>query len=257
MLRYYLRKIIVCPATYIGAAVLCLSMILSIPTQALAEPAYLFDYVYELGFSTFFLPVAVVLPISYLRQTLRKGSTWQFPILHSTPLDYTVCGLVAAFISGVIVLLCSAGLFHLYVILFLKGPVSYNYTLFGTYYFFSRMTPQCGYLIRIGFRAVAAGMYALIAFGVSGLCPNQYICAASGFAFRIVLSVLSQTIAQGISEKYQIVFFALDPGQCDALGYFSATRDGGLIHLTIYLLVIALLTGGGFYLYVKRRLIDG
>ena len=125
MFRYYFRKIIVCPATYISAALLFLSMILSLDSESTAQPAYLFDSAYAMGLTTFFLPVAAVLPISFLRHALRKGGAWQFPLMHSSPRRYTLEGLAAAFVSGTLVLLLSVALFHLYVILFLKGPVSY------------------------------------------------------------------------------------------------------------------------------------
>lgn len=67
MFRYYFRKIVVCPATYISAALLFLSMVLSLDSEATAQPAYLFDSAYAFGLSTYFMPVAAVLPISFLR----------------------------------------------------------------------------------------------------------------------------------------------------------------------------------------------
>lgn len=257
MFRYYFRKIVVCPATYISAALLFLSMVLSLDSEATAQPAYLFDSAYAFGLSTYFMPVAAVLPISFLRQALRKGGAWQFPLLHITPRRYTLAGLAAAFLSGALVMLLSAGLFHLYVVLFLKGPVSYAYSLFDGIYFYSLMSNQAGYLLRIGVYAVNAGMYAIIAYGVSGLSSNQYICAASGFAFWIVASVLAQTAARYAPEEARLVCYALDPGQCTPGGVMTQTRYGGLIHLAIYVAVIALVAGGGFFLRLKRRLSHG
>ena len=113
MFRYYFRKIVVCPATYISAALLFLSMVLSLDSEATAQPAYLFDSAYAFGLSTYFMPVAAVLPISFLRQALRKGGAWQFPLLHITPRRYTLAGLAAAFLSGALVMLLSAGLFRM------------------------------------------------------------------------------------------------------------------------------------------------
>ena len=220
MFRYYLRKIIVCPATYISAVVLFLTMVLSLESNETAQPIYLFDYVYGFGLAWYFLPVAAVLPISFLRHALRKGNSWQFPLLHSTPLSYTLGGMAAAFLSGALVLLLSAGMFHLYVILFLNGPISYDYTLFGDEYFYARMSNIAGYLVRILIYAVNAGMYAFIAYGVSGFSSNQYICAVSGFAFWITAAVLSNTIALAVPEKYRLVFYALDPGQCAPGGLY-------------------------------------
>ena len=257
MFRYYFRKSIVCPATYISAALLFLSIVLSLDSEASAQPAYLFDSAYAMGLTAYFLPVASVLPISFLRHALRKGGAWQFPLMHSSPRRYTLEGLAAAFVSGALVLLLSAALFHLYIVLFLKGPVSYEDSLFQGIYFYSRMSNRAGYLVRIGVYAVNAGMYAVIAYGVSGLSANQYICAASGFAFWISASVLAQTAARFAPENARLVFYALDPGQCTPGGVMTQTRDGGLIHLAVYVLVIVLLAGGGFYLRLRRRLRHG
>jgi hypothetical protein len=116
------------------------------------------------------------------------------------------------------------------------------------------MSNRAGYLVRIGVYAVNAGMYAVIAYGVSGLSANQYICAASGFAFWIAVTVLAQTAAKFAPERYRLVFYAIDPGQCTPGGVMTQTRDGGLIHLAVYVLVIVLLAGGGFYLRLRRRL---
>ena len=258
MFRFYFRKIIVCPATYIGAVLLFLSMVLSLERgNDFAQPALLLDCVFAMGFSGWFLPVAAVLPISYLRHALQKGGAWQFPLMHSSPFRYTLGGLAAAFVSGALVLLLAAGLFHLYVILFLKGPVSYQYVLHSETYFYSKMSHRVYYLVMIGIYAVNAGMYALIAYGVSGFSANQYLCAASGFAFWIIASLLTQTVAQYVPKRYVLAVIALDPGQCEPASAMSETRDGGMIHLVLYVLVIAILSGGSFLLRLKRRLNNG
>ena len=88
MFLYYLKKLIVSPATCIAAAVLFLTMIIGIELDHPAYPAYLFDAAFEIGKggATFFLPVAAVLPIACLRHTLDKGAAWQLPLLRGTPL---------------------------------------------------------------------------------------------------------------------------------------------------------------------------
>ena len=192
MFLYYLKKTIISPATYIAAAVLFLSMILSKDVaDGAAYPAYLFDITFEVGSAAFFLPVAAVLPISFLRHTLHKGAAWQLPLLRGTPLRDTLGGLAAAFASGALVFLLSAAAFHLYIVLLLPGPVSYDITLFDDLYFYKQLPVRVGYLVRIGVYAVSAGMYALVAYGVSSLTANQYICAASAFAFKIIMGTFS------------------------------------------------------------------
>ena len=259
MFLYYLKKIVVSPATYIAIGVLSLIMILGTAKDFPAEPAYLFDYTFQCGHSgaVFFLPVAVVLPITYLRHTLHKGAAWQLPLLRSTPLRDTLGGLAAAFVSGALVFLLSASAFHLYVVLFRPGPVSYNVALFDDEYFYKQIPIRVGYLVRIGVYTVSAGMYALVAYGVSALTANQYVCAASGFAFDLTLSSIFQIIAQAIPMRYRFAVWALDPGTCYMPSIVSMTKDGGLIHLACYVLVIALLSGGLFWLRLKHKLKNG
>ena len=259
MFLYYLKKIVVSPATYIAAGILSLTMILGTDTGIPALPAYLFDYTFEIGGSgaAYFLPVAAVLPIAYLRHTLHKGAAWQLPLLRGTPLRDTLGGLAAAFISGVLVFLLSAVVFHLYVVLALPGPVSYEVSLFDSNYFYRQLPVRVGYLVRIGVYAVSAGMYALFAYGVSALTANQYICAASAFAFGLVGNTVFSFIVQVIPQRYCYTIMTLNPVTCHAHSIVSMTKDGGLIHLACYVLVIALLSGGLFWLRLKKKLKNG
>ena len=260
MFLYYLKKLIVSPATYIAAGILSLTMILGAEPGSPVYPVYLFDATFAIGGTgaTFFLPVAAALPIAYLRHTLHKGAAWQLPLLRGTPLRDTLGGLGAAFVSGVLVFLLSAAAFHLYVVLVLPGPVSYDVTLYNSYnYFYYHLPVRVAYLVRIGVYAVSAGMYAIFAYGVSSLTANQYICAASAFAFSLTASTFIAIIGQVIPERYRFAFWALDPGTCHNYSTVSLTKDGGLIHLACYVLVIALLSGGLFWLRLKKRLKNG
>lgn len=257
MFLYCLKKLIVSPVTYLAGGLLCLAMILGVPSYWEAMPAYLFEEAMDMSFAGFFLPIAAVLPISFFRHSQHKGSAWQLPLLRCTPLRYTLGGLAAAFVSGVLIFLLSAAGFHLYVVLFMKGPVSYEYNLLSGVYFYNRLPVPVIYLIRIGVYAVTAGMYALIAYGVSAVTANQYVCAVSGFAFWITAATFAQIPAQAVPEQYRYILWSFDPGMCTSLGYFTMTKDGGLLHLAGYVLVIALLCGGVFYLRLKKRLKNG
>ena len=259
MFLYYLKKLLVSPATYIAAGILSLTMILGVPAYSPAEPAYLFDCTFEIGSggAVFFLPVAAALPIAYLRHTLHKGAAWQLPLLRGTPLRDTLGGLGAAFVSGALVFLLSAAVFHLYVVLFLPGPVSYEVSLFDGNYFYRRLPVRVGYLVRIGVYAASAGMYALFAYGVSALTANQYVCAASAFAFAITANAFISIISQAFPQRYLYALFTLIPVTCYADSVVSMTKDGGLFHLACYVLVIALLSGGLFWLRLKKRLKNG
>ena len=258
MFLYYLKKLIVSLATYVAAGVLFLSMILSDEvTGGPVYPAYLFDITFELGPATFFLPVAAVLPISQLRHMMHKGGAWQLPLLRASPLRDTLGGLAAAFVSGVLVFLLSAAAFHLYIVLFLPGPVSYDESLFDAYSFYKQMPTRVGYLLRIGVYAVSAGMYAVFAYGVSSLTANQYICAASAFVFDIAANSFLTIIALRLPERYWYPLSMLNPVTCYAYSGVSMTKDGGLLHLACYVLAIALLSGGLFFLRLKRRLKNG
>ena len=258
MFLYYLKKLIVSPATSIAAGILSLTMILGTDT-GIPDPAYLFDYTFEIGSSgaAFFLPVAAALPIAWLRHTLHKGAAWQLPLLRGTPLRDTLGGLGAAFVSGSLVFLLSAAVFHLYVVLFLPGPVSYDYSLFDGNYFYMRLPVRVAYLVRIGVYAVSAGMYALFAYGVSALTANQYICAASAFAFAITANAFISIISQAFPQRYMYAIFTLNPVTCHADTIVSMTKDGGLFHLACYVLVIALLSGSLFWLRLKSKLKNG
>ncbi len=253
MFRFYLKKLLRCPATFAGAVVLCLSMIVSVAPIKQAAPLYLFQYAFEMGVTHFFPPLACALPVCFVRSAFRKGSAWQFPLLHSSPLRYSAGGLFAAYVSGAVTALLGYVLFFLFIAAAAPGSLTFSvYIRDDMHPFYSRLSGLELYLLKGFIFAANGGMFAAIAYAVSGFSSNQYLCAASPFVLYMSVSYVSQHLAQ-LDQK----FFYLDPGQVALIGICNWHKDGGLLYMGIYIGTVVLLCLILFRLLLQRRLSNG
>lgn len=245
MFLFYLKKLIRCPATYIAAFVLFLSMVFSVVPFPNAWPLYLFQYATNVGVTVYFIPVASALPICYVRHALQTGGAWQFPLMHSSPRKYSVGGLFSACVSGALVMLIALVLFFLLSVLAFPGPVSFRESLYsGIEPFYRRLSGVQKYGVRGLIFLTNGAMWAAVAYGMSGFVTNQYLCASAPFVLHIGLSYLTQTLH----------WTYLDPGQLQLISDIALEPDGGLLYLAGYTFTVILLCGILFFLRIKRRL---
>ena len=250
MFLFYMKKLIRCPATYLAALALFASMVFSvIPYWSWPSmPLYLFQFATYIGITGYFIPVAAVLPICYVRHALQRGGAWQFPLMHSSPRRYALGGLTAAFLSGALVMLLGLLLFFLFTVLVLPGPLSFETTLDnGVTPFNLELSGEGRYLFRAAVFLTNGAMWAAVAYAVSAFSANQYLCAAAPFALYIGVSFLAQALR----------WWYLDPAQLQIVSNVIYGSDGGVSYLTIYTLIIVVLCGVLFLLRLKRRLRDG
>lgn len=248
MFLFYIKKLIRCPATYLAAFVLFLSMAFSVIPFPSAWPLYLFQYATNIGVTAYFIPVVSALPICYVRHALQHGGAWQFPLMHSSPRRYSLGGLVAACLSGALVMLLALLLFFVFTVLAFPGPVSFRESLYsGSEPFYRKLSGVQKYGVRSLIFLTNGAMWAAVAYGVSGFAANQYLCASAPFVLHIGLSYLTQTLH----------WTYLDPGQLQLVSAIVLEPDGGLSYLAIYTLTVVFLCGTLFYLRLKRRLRNG
>ena len=255
MFRFYMKKLLRCPATWVGGTVFFLSMVFGVAeTLPHPDPMYLYDYAMNLGVSGFFLPVATVLPICFVRRELTRGSAWQFPLIHTAPLRYTGGGLVAACLSGAIVSLIGFAAFFLFAVLTSREPLRLDtmqkWCIDLDYCPFWMKTPSLFFVFSLVILIVRSMMFPAIAYAVSAYSSNQYLCAASPF----VLFMLMVYGAQRLGGEVNALFYYFDPSQLSCNGYCGMTTDGGMVFLFTYVGIVVILCGLLFWSKVSRRL---
>lgn len=250
MFLFYLKKLIRCPATYLAALALFLSMVLSIAPFPfpVCWPLYVFQYATYIGVAGYFVPVAAALPICYVRHALQSGGAWQFPLMHSSPRRYALGGLAAAFLSGALVMLLGLLLFFLFVVLTTQGPISFYTSLGnGVTPFELELSGEGQFLFRTAVFLTNGAMWAAVAYAASAFVSNQYLCAAVPFVLMISVSLPMQVLH----------WYYLDPMQLQLESDVVYGKDGGVSFLTIYTLTVVVLCGAGFFFRLKRRLHNG
>lgn len=254
MFLFYIKKLIRCPATYIAAFALFLSMVFSVVPFPSAWPLYLFQYATDIGVANYFIPVASVLPICYVRHALQTDGAWQFPLMHTSPRRYSVGGLLAACTSGALVMLLALVMFFLFTVLAFPGPVSFKECLYnGTEPFYRKLSGVQKYGIRSLIFLVNGAVWAAVAYGVSSITSNQYLCASAPFVLYIGLGYLIQTLHIIYPEHW----IYPDPMQLLLTGDVVLQPDGGLLYLATYALTVFFLCGILFHIRLKRRLKHG
>lgn len=255
MFAFYLRKLLRCPATYIGSVLFFLSIVLSVSeTWATGNPTYLYQYAMNLGISHFFIPVATVLPICFVRRELSRGSSWQLPLLRSSPRRYSAGGLAAACIAGTVVTVLGFLCFFLTVILSSGDALTFDYTLVSAdaAFFHGRSYLEIT-LIELAGLALMSMIHPAVAYLVSGYSPNQYLCAAFPFILYMFALFTVQRLGYYVDKR----FLYLDPSSLNPSGSNFTDSKAFPLYVLTYVLTVGLICGLLFGHRLRRRLRDG
>lgn len=248
MFRYYLKKLLLCPATPVAILILLLSMIFSVVPYPQAKPLYLLQYSVGPGITPMFIPVACALPVSYVRHALQTKGAWQYPLTHSSPRRYTIGGLLASCVTGAVIMLGAVLLFLVFCVTAIPGPIDFSSTMLsGVEPFYRGMSGVEVYLSECYVFAANGAMWAAVAYGVSAFTANQYICAAAPLILRTAVAIPTESLQ----------LFYLDPSLVMLTGVPRLLPLGGLVYVAIYVSVVAVLCGILFHWRLKRRLFYG
>lgn len=255
MFAFYLKKLLRCPATYAGAVLFYLSIVLSVAeTWDSYNPTFLYQYSLGLGISGYFIPVVSALPICFVRKELSRGSTWQFPLLRATPRRFSAGGLAAACVSGAVVTLLGYALFYLTVVLAAGKSLAMNDTLVtGEVAFYRGLNYLEITLIDVADLALVSMIYAALAYLISAYSQNQYLCAASPFILFILALFIVQRLAALVDRRFRY----LDPAQLYPVGSGLTDTKAYPLYVLSYVGGVVLICGLLFARRLQRRLRDG
>ena len=255
MYVFYLKKLLRCPATYAGSVLFFLSIVLSVSeTWAARNPTFLYQYAMNLGISHFIVPVVTVLPICFVRRELSRGSTWQFPLLRSSPRRFSTGGLAAACLSGAFVTVLAYLCFFLTIIVSSGKELSFSNTLVpeGAAFYQGRSYIEITLIDLVGL-ALMSMIHPAVAYLVSGYSNNQYLCAA----FPFILYMFALFTVQRLGHYLDKRFLYLDPSKLNPSGSNFTDSKAFPLYVLTYVLTVGLICGLLFGHRLRRRLRDG
>lgn len=251
MLRYQLKNIIFNPATAIAVIGLYLFMIVSIYPDPYNDVVYCFQYATQLGYGSYFVPVAVVLPISFFLHHSGRQRNMQFSLIRSKLSSYTGTTVISAILSGMFVTLAAFILFTVSCFLMksAEGPSYFgtgflNYSHTPDFYLRFLSKPVLLYLIMGAIYTVNGAMWPVISLLGFSFTENQYLVVAIPFIIKLVMSFIGQ-----ITE-----LFFLDPSQLKLFGGISYSwLGGGIPYLLCYIGVVITFCGGIWSIRTNRK----
>lgn len=247
MFRFYLKKLLRCPAMAVSVLVLLLAMIGSVMPFPSSYPLYLFQYATDIGFTLYFMPVVTVIPICFVQHGLQQKNSQQCVLFRGTTVRYALGGMFAACISGAIIMAAAVVLFLLFCCVALPGPVSFEISLW-VHPFLDGQSPALNYLFCGAVFCLNGFLWPAIAFAAFTATNNQYFCAALPLLSRFLMSMFAQSIEQ----------YWLDPGQLLINGCAATYYPGGGIPF-VFLYIAAVLVICGIFSIVRlnRRIQHG
>lgn len=252
MTRFYLKNTIFSPATAVGILGLWLGMLLG--TDFYTDLTYCFQYAISIGVTTFFIPVASILPICYLQRQMNAGHARDLCMIRSSRNAFSWGALIAAVLSGMVVMLGA-------LLAFTAFSVVYNLLVWGTPYFgeglfvysgefyhFLSVHPVLIYFFQGGVFVLNGVIWPAVALMCFSFTSNSYITLAVPFVVRTALGWMTQTTP----------LYFLDPGQLMlGGGGMTGTVGGGIPYLLAYCATVIILCGIVWRYSLERRLQDG
>ena len=249
MLRFYLRNTLLSPALIVGIMGLLFAMLVG--TNFNNDLLYCYQYTISLGVTSFFIPVATVLPVCFMQKQINSGNIRYICLMRSSRCSFSGGALLSAVLSGMAVML---GAFLLFT------ACCYIYCPLGTPYFgdgmFSYQTsfydallkrPEMLYLLMGCIFTLNGAIWPAISLLCFAFTSNQYLALAIPFVVRTGMGYLTQSMG----------WFYLDPSQLLLKGVANQLPGGGVPYVLLYSVVVVLLCGCFWNYSVKRRLHHG
>lgn len=247
MFRYYLKNMLLSPAFVIGITGLSLAMLAG--ADLYDDLLYSYQYAISIGVTSFFIPVASVLPVCYMQRQMNNGNVSLLCLIRSNRRSYSICPLFSASISGMAVMLGAFLLFTLFCAVYCPAPYFGNglFTYTDNFYCFFSGYPHLMYLLMGVIFTLNGAIWPAVSLLCFSFTSNQYVPLAVPFVVRTGTGYLAQAFG----------WFYLDPSQLLLKGVANQLPGGGIPFLLSYSAVVILLCGVFWYCSVRRRLRNG
>lgn len=252
MLRFQIKNIIFTPITLASILALYLFMMVSIYPFYFNDIVYNYQYATQLGYGSYFIPVAAVLPVCFFLHHMGGEKNVQFSLIRSKLSSYTISTIFSAVLSGMAVTLGAFILFTIscFLINSPEGPAYFGdgFVVWrsSSYAFYGRflMYPFLLYSIMGVIYTMNGAMWPVISLMCFSFTANQYAVAVVPFILKLVMSFIGQTTQH----------FFLDPSQLRIFAGVSASWPGGGIpYMLSYIGIVILLCGGIWGIRTYRR----
>jgi hypothetical protein len=256
MLRFQLKNIVLTPATAVGVLGLFLFMLISIYPNPYNDVVYNYQYATQLGYGSYFIPVAAVLPVCFYLQQFGSQRGTQFSLIRSSLPRYTGSTIFGAVLSGMVVTLSAFILFTFsccFLVHSAEGPAYFGDGLMensDAEAFYGRFLahPFVLYLIMGAIYTVNGAIWPVISLFCFTLVQNQYIVVAIPLIFKVVVGIFAQLAG----------LFFLDPSQLQLFGGIAASwYGGGIPYMLLYMGIVILLCSGGWGFRIYRQVRHG
>jgi hypothetical protein len=254
MLRFQLKHMILTPATAVGTLGLFLFMLISIYPNPYNDVVYNYQYATQLGYGSYFIPIAAVLPVcAFLRHADKER---KFALMRSRLSSYSWATVLSGVLSGMVVTLSAFILFTFsccFLVHSAEGPAYFGKGLMensDAFEHYSRFLarPVVLYLIMGAIYTVNGAIWPMISLVSDSFVTNSYVVVAIPFIFRLLLGFLGV-----MTQRY-----FLDPSQLQIFGGVSASwMGGGIPYMLCYMGIVILLCGGIWSIRIYRKVRHG
>lgn len=250
MLRFQLKNTILTPATTVSILGLYLFMLVSIYPHPSADLLYNYQYVTQIGYGSYFIPVVTVIPICFFLHNTGSAKGIQFSLIRSKLSVYSSTTLLNAVLSGMAVTFGAFMLFTLTCLVYSpEGPPYWGHGLLEGAYgedFYSAFFdhPAKLYSIMGAVYTINGAMWPVISLLYFSLIPNQYVVVAIPFILKSLFAFAAQMLD----------WYYLDPGQLMLFGAVAAELPcGGLPYMVGYIGTVILLCGAVWVIRTYRK----
>lgn len=249
MLRFYLRNTLLSPAMIVGIIGLLSSMLVGMNFHD--DLLYCYQYTISLGVTSFFIPVATVLPVCFMQKQMNAGNNIRYIcLMRSSRRSFSGSALLSAVLSGMLIMFGAFLLFTAFCSInsvghpyFGKGMFSYQ----TVFYDALSEYPGMLYLLMGAVFTLNGAIWPAISLLCFAFTSNQYLALAIPFVVRTGMGYLMQSTG----------WFYLDPSQLLLKGVANQLPGGGIPYVLLYSAVVVLFCGFFWNYSIKRRLHHG
>jgi hypothetical protein len=254
MLRFQLKNIVLTPATAVGVLGLFLFMSISIYPNPYNDVVYNYQYATQLGYGSYFIPIASVLPVCAFLSHADKEQ--KFVLMRSRLSSYSWATILSGILSGMAVTFGAFVLFTFsccFLVHSAEGPAYFGDGLMENSYaeaFYGRFLahPFVLYLIMGAIYTANGAIWPMISLVSYSFVANSYVVAAIPFIFGLLMGYLGM-----MTQRY-----FLDPSQLHIFGGVSASwTGGGIPYMLCYMGIMILLCGGIWSIQIFRKVRHG